>query len=294
VLVAAGVAVAVVLSTRDDSSSTAATMTRPAAVRSVALNGKVVVTECAPVEGTRWSYPGEIEMSSTKYESFATGYDCGEAARWTKELSGRTLRNKRVGVPSLLAGVPGFRCSGYPDKNGRAYAGVCRKGTSAVQFGWNINVLKGPRDQVVNAEDVSRQQLGSADASTILRQVGTKRYQLDVANTSSLGYIERLSWSPPDGFTITAVNGSTGGICKLADGGTIECHGRLRPPKCLCTNSGGVLSITFTANAKAYSIVNGYRVYHAPVGGHLSVSAVDPVPYLVPSTRAGQRHHGNL
>jgi hypothetical protein len=269
--------------------------TTPATDSGVPATGQRVVSrECPPVHGPRWSYPGEIKMSSSTYESFATGYGCSDAAKWTAELSGRTLKDKRVGMPSPLTGVPGFTCSGYPDKFGHAYAGVCRKGTSAVTFGWNINVLHGPREQVLNAEDVSRQELGGADASTILRQTGTNTYALDVVNTSGIGYIDHFSWTAPDGWKITGVTSASGGKCTISGSRSISCSGKLRPPKCLCTQSGGVVSIAFTAKAKNYSIENGIRVYHATTGGVLKVDAMTPVPYLVPATRAAAGRHGQL
>ena len=307
VLVAAGIVAAVVISTGGSSASPTASAPRPVAASTApatttsaadpgvpATGQKVVSRECPPVHGPRWSYPGGIEMSSSTYESFATGYGCSDAAKWTTELSGRTLKDKRVGMPSPLTGVPGFTCSGYPDRFGHAYAGVCRKGTSAVTFGWNINVLHGPREQVLNAEDVSRQELGGADASTILRQTGTNTYVLDVVNTSGIGYIDHFSWTAPEGWKITGVTSADGGQCKVSGARTIACSGRLRPPKCLCTQSGGAVSIAFSAKAKSYSIENGIRVYHAAVGGVLKVDRMTPVPYLVPATRAAAAHHGNL
>ncbi len=294
VLVGAGIAAGVVLSSGGGSSS-ATTTPGPIAVSSPATGGKqVVVTECPPVDGPRWSYPGRIAMSSDKYESFATGVECGEAASWTKALSGRTLKDKRVGMPSPLAGPAGFTCAGYPDKNAHAYSGVCRRGTSRIQFGWNINVLAGPAEQVVNEEDSSREQGGTADASTLLRQVGAHSYRLDVVNTSGIGSIDKFKWTAPEGWKVTGIKSATGGDCELADDGTIACSGTLQPPKCLCTRTGGTVSVLFTADAKSYAIVNGYRVYHSTTGGHLTIDAMTPVPYLVPSTRAGQRHHGNV
>jgi hypothetical protein len=293
VLAAGGIAAGVVLSTGGGSSSSGSDP-GPVKISSAASSGRVVVTECPPVIGPKWAYPGRITMSSEQYESFATGVDCADAAAWTKALSARTVADKRVGHESTLAGPPGFKCGGYADKNGHAYAGVCRHGTSKIQFGWNINVLVGPAEQVVNAEDVGREGLGTADASTLLRQLGGNRYQLDVTNTSEIGSINSFKWTAPQGWKITGITKSTGGTCELADDGTIACKGSLHVPKCLCTRTGGAVSVEFTANAKQYTVVNGYRVYNSTTGGHVTIDAMTPVPYLVPSTRAAQAHHGNL
>jgi hypothetical protein len=295
VLAVGGIAAGVVLSTGGGSSSSSTSATPgPVKISSAAASGRVVVTECPPVSGPRWSYPGRITMSSEKYESFATGVDCADAAAWTKALSGRTVADKRVGHESALAGPPGFKCGGYADRDGHAYAGVCRHGTSKIQFGWNINVLVGPAEQVVNSEDVGREALGTADASTLLRDLGGNRYRLDVVNTSEIGSIDRFKWTAPEGWKITGITKSTGGSCELAADGTIACTGSLHVPKCLCTRTGGALSVEFTAKAQTYKIVDGYRVYNSTAGGHLTVNAMTPVPYLVPSTRKAEAHHGNL
>jgi hypothetical protein len=293
VLVAGGIAAGVVLSSGGGSSTSSSTP-GPVAISPAAATGRVVVTECPPVTGPKWSYPGRIAMSSEKYESFATGVDCADAAAWTKALSGRTVADRRVGHESALAGPAGFKCGGYGDKNGHAYAGVCRHGTSKIQFGWNINVLVGSADQVVNEEDVGREQLGTADTSTLLKELGGGRYRLDVVNTSEIGSIDAFRWTAPAGWRITSITRSTGGDCKVADAGTIACSGSLHVPKCLCTRTGGAVTVEFTAKAQDFKIVNGYRVYQSTTGGHLTIDQMTPVPYLVPSTRAGQAHHGNL
>src|SRR5579872_2365900 len=51
----------------------------------------------------------------------------------------------------------------------------------------------------------------AGDAVAVVRWVSPGLYQLDVQNTSGIGYINTFSWSPPIGLTITAVTSAEGG-----------------------------------------------------------------------------------
>src|ERR1700730_4912220 len=59
---------------------------------------------------------------------------------------------------------------------------------------------------------------GAGDAVAIVRWLSPGLYQLDVQNTSGIGYIDTFRWTPPLGMTITAVTSSEGGKCTLLGG----------------------------------------------------------------------------
>ncbi|MBV8395532.1 MAG: hypothetical protein JO064_04655 [Actinobacteria bacterium] len=240
--------------------------------------------QCPPIQGPRWVYPGVIRMSSTKYESFSTGYSCAKARAITARLLTRTLKQASVGAETSLGKVSGFACVGFPDKNQHAYAGVCSIRAKSIEFGWNINVLAGAATQVLNSEDASRVHQGGSDADTVVQNVSPGHYRLLIDNTSGIGYIKGFTWAPPPGWTITAVTKTSGGSCHVGAGGAIVCNGKLRPPKCLCTQSGGVASIDFTANTGRPKKVNGHPVIYGAVQGTLTITEMEPVPYIVPST----------
>jgi hypothetical protein len=249
--------------------------------------------QCPAIKGPRWVYPGVIKMSSTAYEAFSTGYSCAKATAIVTHLYGRTLEHSQVGQPSSLGKVSGFTCVGYPDKNKHPYAGVCSIRGKGVEFGWNINVLAGAATQVLNSEDATRVHQAGSDADTIVRTISPGHYELLIDNTSGIGYIKGYRWTPPTGWTVTAVTKTSGGKCHVGGNGDLVCSGKLRPPKCLCTQSGGVATIDFTAKTPAPQKVNGHPVIYGAVQGTLTITAMDPVPYIVPST-AEQLKHGGL
>jgi hypothetical protein len=87
---------------------------------------------------------------------------------------------------------------------------------------------------------------------------------------------------------VTAVTRSSGGNCGLTSAGTIACRGPLQPPKCLCDASGGTLTIDFDATKRPSGSVSqqpsGNVTGQQIEGGALTITSLDPVPYLVPST----------
>jgi len=123
----------------------------------------------------------------------------------------------------------------------------------------------------------------SADAVTIVRWIGPGRYQLEVENTSGIGYINAFSWVPPINLTVTAVTSSEGGKCALS-GGNIECTGKMAPPRCTC-EAGGDLTVNFTAKGLEPTFANGYWTYYGIVGASLQIQQMTPVPYHIPSAR---------
>ncbi len=123
---------------------------------------------------------------------------------------------------------------------------------------------------------------GSGDAVVIVRWLGPNAYQLDVQNTSGIGFINQFVWTPPLGMTVTAVTSSEGGKCSLV-GGNIECNGNMRPPACTCL-AGGELTVNFTAAGLQPTYANGYWTYYGIVGATLQITQMTPVPYHIPSS----------
>ncbi|GEM_PF-4386615 len=131
----------------------------------------------------------------------------------------------------------------------------------------------------VNPNAIGR---GSGDAVAIVRWLAPGTYQLDVQNTSGIGYINAFHWVPPQNLTITAITSTEGGRCVLV-GGDIDCTGKMAPPACTCL-AGGELTVTFTASGLNPTYANGYWTYYGMVGAYLQIDQMTPVPYHIPST----------
>jgi hypothetical protein len=118
------------------------------------------------------------------------------------------------------------------------------------------------------------------DAQTTVRAFPKSHFELLVANTSGLGYIDSFTWSPPPGAPIKAVIGSSAGHCRLL-GQKISCAlVELKPPSCTCKGDGGIVAVSFVTDDRADSSV---RMLGYGQGG-LVISSVTPVLYFIPST----------
>jgi len=122
---------------------------------------------------------------------------------------------------------------------------------------------------------------GSADADTVVLLLRPGLYQLDVENTSGIGFINSFNWVPPPGMTITSITSTKGGKCVLVNS-DIHCTGKVAPPPCTCS-VGGSLLVNFTATGLAPTFANGYWTYYRIVGAYLQIERVTPVPYHIPS-----------
>ena len=264
------------------------------ATSSAALQGgrpaghRFLEPECAPLTGIRWSYPGQTRISSTKYELFAIHYSCTTAGTWAKRLAPLKIPVYRSGKQSQIQGPPGFYCTALPDASGHAYAGACQKGDAA--FGWNWNVANSRsalvRDEAGHYHVVN---LAGSDAETIIKPRTKGHYQVYILNTSGIGFLDGFTWTPPAGWTITAITKTTGGSCRLAADGKVACRGHVVPPSCLCTASGGAVTIELAVSAPTST--KG-RTFGA-VGAKLRITSMTPVPYLIPGTPAeAKRQHG--
>jgi hypothetical protein len=281
-----------------------------------ALQGHpLAAPECTPIKGRRWVYPigppvrglpnVVAKINSNLYEVFAINYSCKQAAEWTRKLSGLQIPVKHSGNVTVLKGPPGYYCSAWPDANGRAYAGGCQskgggdcltpkspygeKYTSGrgckvaggkKAFGWNWNVAN---RRVVFAHDdkgvLHLVHVSGSDTNVIFRYLKGK-YQLQVLNTSGIGYLNGFTWKPSPGWTVTQIKSSTGATCTRTPGGTITCTGNVNPPSCLCTGDGGIVSVEFTATPTKKNA--GYLFGGGPA--QFKVTKMTPVPYLIPGT----------
>ena len=134
--------------------------------------------------------------------------------------------------------------------------------------------------------------VGATDAVTIIRYLDPfqGKYQIEVENTSGIGYINTFNWVPPNQMTITAITSSEGGICNLTNN-TISCVGGkngIAPPVCTCLH-GGIMTVNFTATGNLPHFNGSWWTYYGMVGGYLKITSMTPVPYHIPSFLAPQQ-----
>jgi hypothetical protein len=239
-------------------------------------------TQCPPVKASKWVYPANLRMSSDTYEAFTVGFSCAKAASYIKQIVGRKLPPDAEYEEQPMAGVPGFLCTAYPDKNGHAYGGSCRRG--AVEFGWNLNVLF----QSATLEG-DQNIVDNSDATAVLRPLGGGKYELEIQNTSRIGYINSFQWTPPPKMKILAVTSSSRGKCTVNSAGNIACASTLPPPKCLCRPSGGSVTIDFTTPPTVVLKIQGHTVNPGILGARLRIVAMTPIHYLVAATLEQER-----
>ena len=299
--------------------SSKAPTTLPVSASALALGGlqghPLRAPECTPIKGRRWVYPigppvrglpnVVANINSDLYEVFAINYSCKQAYEWTRKLSGLRIPIKHSGNVTVLKGPPGYYCSAWPDANGRAYAGGCQSkgGGGCVTpksgsgqpynngrgckltggnkaFGWNWNVAN---RRVVFAHDdkgvLHLVHVSGSDTNVIFRYLKGS-YQLQVLNTSGIGYLNGFTWTPSPGWTVTRIKTSTGAACSRTSAGKITCTGTVNPPSCLCTGDGGIVSVEFTAAPTKKKA--GYLFGGGPA--QFKVTKMTPVPYLIPGT----------
>jgi hypothetical protein len=154
--------------------------------------------------------------------------------------------------------------------------------SGSTKFDWNYNVMwHGVPGTSTGEGGLGTEPMGTIEYTTTLRPLGGDSYEIVVQNASAIGSINAFTWNAPPGLTITAVSKSTGASCSLASG-VISCQGKLHPPQCLCSGSGGEAVIDFTATGDASTMVDGHPDINGFGWSYLRISAMTPVPYLVP------------
>ena len=128
----------------------------------------------------------------------------------------------------------------------------------------------------------------SPDATTVIRYLAPKagQYQIELENTSGVGYINAFAWVPPSGLTVTAVTKTSGGRCNVVEN-EIRCTGAKRgiaPPSCMC-RVGGFMTVTFTATGYSPKFNGRYWTYYG-IGSDTRITQMTPVNYAIPSTMA--------
>jgi hypothetical protein len=300
-------------------SSTSTTTATPISANKVALSGlqghPLVAPECTPLKGPGWVYPigppvpglpnVVANIRSDLYEVFAISYSCKQADAWIQKFSRLKIPIRYSGNVTVLKGPPGYYCSAWPDANGHAYAGGCQSkgggrcvfasngaGTQYPNgsgckltggkkaFGWNWNVAN---RRVVFAHDSNGVlhliHVSGSDTNVVFRYLNGA-YELDVLNTSGIGYLDGFTWTPSPGWSVTRIKNATGAACSLTHAGKIFCTGRVQPPGCLCTGNGGSVSVDFTA---APTKKNAGYLFGGSAA-QFKVTKMTPVPYLIPGT----------
>jgi hypothetical protein len=121
------------------------------------------------------------------------------------------------------------------------------------------------------------------DILTTLSDLGSGHYQLTVQNESPLGTINTFTWTPPADLHVTALTGSSVGHCNL-QGRSITCQTTLVAPKCTCRR-GGITSVHFKGIVSSpRSAKNGVAIHAQLPGGIVTVGALTPVPFVIPSS----------
>jgi hypothetical protein len=166
--------------------------------------------------------------------------------------------------------------AGRPYANGRG----CKITGGNKAFGWNWNVAN---RRVVFAHDdkgvLHLIHVSGSDTNLIFRYLNGS-YQLEILNTSGIGYLNGFTWTPSPGWTVTGIKSATGASCSMTPAGKISCAGSIHPPSCLCTGDGGSVSIQFTAAPTKKN--HGYLFGGGPA--QFKITKMTPVPYLIPGT----------
>ena len=185
--------------------------------------------------------------------------------------------------------VSGF-CWGLAASLATAATPVCKANQVSTRSNPCITSNPAPA-QVVPDPGNTGTRSNQTDAVTIFRFLDPSvgKYQIEVQNTSGIGYINTFNWVPPPSMTITAITSSEGGRCTLV-GGDIACVGGkkgLAPPKCTCL-SGGEMTVNFTATGNAPTFNGQFWTYYGIVGSHTDITSMTPVPYHIPSFLSSQ------
>jgi hypothetical protein len=99
---------------------------------------------------------------------------------------------------------------------------------------------------------------------SVLDEAGGK-YQVEVQNENPTKFVSRVSWTPPNGLTITGITRSIGGKCLLTGDGVVVCVGQARPAASM-TTMGGSIIVVFTATGLQPTWTGEYWIHHGVLG----------------------------
>jgi hypothetical protein len=183
---------------------------------------------------------------------------------------GRQFGFVGASLAALLAVVTLAACGGGGSGGGG------NEPTAAQLYAQEIQV--GTFTRAGQGVDPDEQDRSSPDVTTVVRELGHNRYQIVVQSTTNAGFINSFWWQAKD-LIITAVTGSSSGSCQLASATSLECTGlTIKPPTCTC-ETGGSVTVSFTAR----NLVPTRGVHYGTVHSILQVGDVTPVPYHIPS-----------
>ena len=250
--------------------------------------------ECQPVRGRRWTFPGPQKITSTRYEMYAINYSCAEAKKWVERLLATKIPfHPKSGKETVLEGPKGYYCSACPDKEGYAYAGGCKKVEAQKAFGWNWNVSH--RRVVMDPDEdtgIPRLiRLKGSDVETVLTQVEeidkeTRRYVLDVRNTSGIGHVNRVHVEASarlDDQGDARRSQAAAASCRRRR--LIWCSGKIKVGSCTCRGDGGrALDRVHRQGSTGHDQEQASATSTARRARSSGSPKMTPVPYLVPGT----------
>jgi hypothetical protein len=127
--------------------------------------------------------------------------------------------------------------------------------------------------------------LEPTDVVTVVRALAlrTGKYQVEVENTSAIGYINTFTWAPSDAITVTSITSSHGGSCHIANNSIICTASKkgIAPPSCTC-RAGGALEVNFTATGNGPTFNGRWWTYYG-FTNTTDVNQMTKVPGHVPS-----------
>jgi hypothetical protein len=127
---------------------------------------------------------------------------------------------------------------------------------------------------------------GVPDAVTIFIVLdrAQHKYQIEIENTSGIGYINTFNWLPPHDMTITAITSTEGGHCALINNAISCTAGKkgIAPPICTCL-AGGSMLVNFIAVGMEPTYNGEYWTSFWNSGSYTQITSMTPVPYHIPS-----------
>ncbi len=116
------------------------------------------------------------------------------------------------------------------------------------------------------------------------------KYQVEVDNTNPVRFISAFNWSPPSGMSVTSVDHSIGGRCRIGDDGGINCTGLAAPPT-TAQGVGAALIVDFTATGRQPTYANGMWIHYGVVGAvQVQMSKFSDIPLCKKGQKSSAAH----